>query len=45
MSDQFALLSEIPVSNANSVDPDQTTHSAASDQVFFMFANVPFMGC
>ena len=29
---------EIPVFNANSVDPDQTPHSALS-------TNVPFMGC
>ena len=37
----FLLLScsvEISELNANSVEPDQTPHSA-------MFANVPFMGC
>ena len=34
---------EIPVINANCVDPDQTLHSAASD-LSALFANVLFMG-
>ena len=36
---------EIPIFNANSVDPDQTPRSAASDQgLRTLFANVLFMG-
>ena len=34
---------EIPEPNANSVDPDQMPHSAASD-LSTLFADVPFMG-
>ena len=33
---------EIPVLNANSVDPDQMSHSEASGSA--MFAYVPFIG-
>ena len=45
VSDWFLLLpcfTEIPILNANSVDPDQMPHSAASD-LGLLFANVPFM--
>ena len=34
---------EIPVFNANSIDPDQTPHSAASDLGLHCFADVLFM--
>ena len=59
VSGSYLLLpwfTEIPVLNANSVDPDQTPRSAASDlglrcllmsllwDTRHMFANVPFMG-
>ena len=37
----FVEISEL---NANSVDPDQTPRSAASDLDLFLFANVSFMG-
>ena len=35
---------EIPVFDANSVDPDKTPHSAASDLGPHCFANILFMG-
>ena len=35
---------EIPPFNANSVDPDQMQHYAASDLGLSLFANVPFYG-
>ena len=35
---------EVSVFYANSVDPDQTPHSVASDLGLHCFANVPFMG-
>ena len=34
---------EIPVSNAKSVDPDQTSRSVAS-ALSTLFANIPFTG-
>ena len=37
---------EIPVFNANSLDPDQMPHSAASDLgLHCLPINVPFTGC
>ena len=41
---RVGCLIEIPVLKPNNVEPDQTPHSAASDQVLHCFANVPFMG-
>ena len=40
----YYLFREISVFHANIVDPDQTSHSAASD-LGLLVANIPFMGC
>ena len=39
----ITIIIEISVINANSIDPDQTPRSVASD-LFIQFAKVPFMG-